>query len=171
VGVLEKALRGRVVEDGLDGVRLFGTIHYCHVIPLAVRMTKMWEYTGITDLYRVSTAAVTDDEVWSWLDVVLKVGNQRTVGVAEPLELFRLKCANDHYAALIISTHFKRNNPLVCQVSARYNHGSTGSKQAYLARRRVYNRRTTHQLLIYRYPNIITNQVQTQINLYKLCLN
>jgi hypothetical protein len=91
--------------------------------------------------------------------------------VAEPLELFRLKCANDHYAAVIISTHFKWNNPLVCRVSARYNHGSTGSKQAYLARRRVYNHRTAHQLLIYRYPNIITNQVQTQINLYKPCLN
>jgi hypothetical protein len=91
--------------------------------------------------------------------------------VAELSELFRLKCANDHYATVIISTHFKRNNPLVCRVSARYNHGSTGSKQAYLARRRVYNHRTAHQLLIYRYPNIITNQVQTQINLYKPCLN
>jgi hypothetical protein len=79
--------------------------------------------------------------------------------VAEPSELFRLKCANDHYAALIISTHFKRNNLLVCRVSARYNHGSTGSKQAYLAQTRVYNHRTAHQLLIYRYPNIITNQI------------
>jgi hypothetical protein len=91
--------------------------------------------------------------------------------VAESPELFRLKCANDHYAAVIISTHFKRNNPLVCRVSSRYNHGSTGSKQVYLARRRVYNHRTAHPLLNYRYPNIITNQVQTQINLYKPCLN
>jgi hypothetical protein len=91
--------------------------------------------------------------------------------VAEPSELFRLKCANDHYAAAIISTHFKRNNRLVYRVSARYNHGSTGSKQAYLARRRVYKHRTAHQLLIYRYPNIITNQVQTCINLYKTSLD
>jgi hypothetical protein len=53
--------------------------------------------------------------------------------VAEPPELFQLKCANDRYAAGINSTHFKRNNPLVCRVSARYNHGSTGSKQVYLA--------------------------------------
>jgi hypothetical protein len=93
------------------------------------------------------------------------------VYVAEPPELFRLKCVNDRYAAIINSTRFKRNNPLVCRVSARYNHGSTGSKQAYLARRRVYNHRTAHQLLIYRYSNIITNQVQTQINLYKPSLN
>jgi hypothetical protein len=91
--------------------------------------------------------------------------------VAEPTELFRLKCTNDRCAAGINSTHFKRNNPLVCRVSARYNHGSTGSKQAYLARRRVYNYRTAHQLLIYRDSNIITNQVQTQVNLYKPCLN
>jgi hypothetical protein len=53
--------------------------------------------------------------------------------VAEPPELFWLKCANDRYAAVINSTHFKRNNPLVCRVSAQYNHGSTGSKQVYLA--------------------------------------
>jgi hypothetical protein len=58
--------------------------------------------------------------------------------VAEPPELFRLKCANDCRTTAISSTHFKRNNPLVCRVSARYNHGSTGSKQVYLARRRVH---------------------------------
>jgi hypothetical protein len=81
--------------------------------------------------------------------------------MAEPHELFRLKRVNDRYEAVINSTRFKRNNPLVYRVSARYNHGSTGSKQAYLARRRVYNHRIAHQLLIYRYSNIITNQVQT----------
>jgi hypothetical protein len=81
--------------------------------------------------------------------------------VVEPPELFRLKCANGRYTAGINSMHFKRNNPLVCRVSARYNHGSTGSKQVYLARRRVYNHRTAHQLLFYRYSNIITNQVRT----------
>jgi hypothetical protein len=91
--------------------------------------------------------------------------------VAEPPELFRLKCANDHLTTAIILTHFKRNNPLVCRVSARYNHGSTRSKQVYLARRRVYNHRIAHQLLIYRHSNIITNQVQTSVYLYKQCLN
>jgi hypothetical protein len=59
----------------------------------------------------------------------------RLHGVAEPPELFQLKCANDRYTAGIILTHLKWNNPLVCRVSARYNHGSTGSKQVYLARR------------------------------------
>jgi hypothetical protein len=40
----------------------------------------MWEYTGITDPDRVSTAAVTDDEVWSWHYMVLKVRNQWIIG-------------------------------------------------------------------------------------------
>jgi hypothetical protein len=58
--------------------------------------------------------------------------------VAEPPELFRLKCANDRRTTAVSSTHFKRNNLLVCRVSVQYNHGSTGSKQVYLARRRVH---------------------------------
>jgi hypothetical protein len=58
--------------------------------------------------------------------------------VAEPPELFRLKCAIDCRTIAISLTHFKRNNPLVYRVSARYNHGSTGPKQVYLARRRVH---------------------------------
>jgi hypothetical protein len=49
-------------------------------------MTKMWEYTGIKDPDRVSTAAVSTDEVWSWLDVVLKVGNLQTVGGPQAFE-------------------------------------------------------------------------------------
>jgi hypothetical protein len=66
--------------------------------------------------------------------------------VAEPPELFWLKCISHRYTADTNSTHFKRNNSLVCRVSARCNHGSTGSKQVYLARRRVYSRTTAHQL-------------------------
>jgi hypothetical protein len=80
--------------------------------------------------------------------------------VAEPPELFRFKCVSHRYTADNNSTHFKRNNPLVRRVSARYNHGSTGSKQVYLTWRWVYNHSTAHQLLIYRYANIITDLVQ-----------
>jgi hypothetical protein len=90
--------------------------------------------------------------------------------VIEPPELFQLKCASHRYTADTSSTHFKRNNPLVCRVSARCNHGSTGSKQVYLARRRVYNHITAHQLLIYGNLNIITNSFTFKVNLYKHCL-
>jgi hypothetical protein len=83
--------------------------------------------------------------------------------VAEPPELFRFKCTSHCYTDDINSTHFKWNNPLVCWVSARCNHGSTGSKQVYLARRRVYSRTTAHQLLIHSILNIITNRFKFKV--------
>jgi hypothetical protein len=49
-------------------------------------------------------------------------------GRTNPLELFQLKCASHHYAGDTNSTHFKRNNPLVYRVTARFNHGYTGSR-------------------------------------------
>ncbi|RLM66327.1 hypothetical protein C2845_PM16G03230 [Panicum miliaceum] len=79
VGVLEAGLRKRVTEEGLDEVRLLSTICYRRVIPLAVRMPKMWEHRGTTDPDQVSPTAVTDDKVWLWLDMVLKVGDQQIV--------------------------------------------------------------------------------------------
>jgi hypothetical protein len=74
--------------------------------------------------------------------------------VAEPPELHRLKYASPLSRA---PTYFRWCNPLVCRVSARYNHGLTGSKQVYFARRRVYKHSRAHQHLIYREVNIITN--------------
>jgi hypothetical protein len=72
-------VEARVTEDGLDGVWLFSTIFSRRVVSLAVRTTKIWEYTSLTDPDRVSTTAMPDDEVWSWLDMVLKVRNQRVI--------------------------------------------------------------------------------------------
>jgi hypothetical protein len=68
------------MEEGLDGMRLVSTICARHVIPLAVRTTRMWEYTGIADPDRVLLEEMPDDEVWSWVELVLKVGNQQTIG-------------------------------------------------------------------------------------------
>jgi hypothetical protein len=85
------------------------------------------------------------------------------VDVAEPPELFRLECASPRYTADTNSTHSKRNNPLVCRVSARCNHSSTGSNQVYLARRRVYSRTTAHQFLIHSILNIITNRFKFKV--------
>jgi hypothetical protein len=48
VGFIEENLKERVAE-GLDGVRLFGTILSRWDIPLAKRTTKMWEYSGHMD--------------------------------------------------------------------------------------------------------------------------
>jgi hypothetical protein len=76
---LEKALRKCIMKEGLDGVWLFSTIRARHVVPLAVRMTRMWEYTSPTDPDRVSSEEMPNDEVWSWVELVLKVGNQQII--------------------------------------------------------------------------------------------
>jgi hypothetical protein len=89
--------------------------------------------------------------------------------VAEPSKLFQLKYASHRYTTDTNSTHFKRNNSLVCRVFARCNHGSTGSKQVYLARGRVYSRTTAHQLLIHSVLNIITNRFKFKV-INKHCL-
>jgi hypothetical protein len=78
--ILEKVLWKRVMEEDLEGVRLFNTMFTRRVIPLAVGTIKMWEYTGPADHDQVSPKVVSNDLVWSWLDMVLKVGNQRIVG-------------------------------------------------------------------------------------------
>jgi hypothetical protein len=78
VGFIEGKLKERVA-GGLDEVQLFSPILSRRVIPLAKRTTKMWEYSGHTDPDQVSPEAVFDDEVSSWLEMVLKVGNQRVV--------------------------------------------------------------------------------------------
>jgi hypothetical protein len=55
----------------------------------------------------------------------MKTDRIRMESVAEPPELFQLKCVSLRYTADTNSTHFKRNNSLVCRVSARCNHGPT----------------------------------------------
>jgi hypothetical protein len=83
--------------------------------------------------------------------------------VAEQPELFRFKCTSHRYTDDTNSSHFKWNNPLVCRVSARCNHGLTRSKQVYLARRRVYSRTAPHQPLIHSILNIITNHFKLKV--------
>jgi hypothetical protein len=46
----------------------------------------MWEYTSPTDPDRVSPVLVSNEEVWSWLNMVLKVGNQQVVGGSEAFD-------------------------------------------------------------------------------------
>jgi hypothetical protein len=52
----------------------------------------------------------------------------RPCGRTNSLDLFRLKCASHHYTSDTNSTHFKQNNPLVCWVTARFNHNYTGPR-------------------------------------------
>lgn len=78
VAFIEKALK-KLITGGLDGVRLFSTFFSHLVVSLVVRTTKMWECAGPADPDRVSLEVVSDDEVWLWVEMVLKVGNQWVV--------------------------------------------------------------------------------------------
>jgi hypothetical protein len=88
--------------------------------------------------------------------------------VAEPPELHRLKYASPLSRA---PTYFKQCNPLGCRVSARYNHGSTGSMQVFPRTKASLQLQHNSSPLIYKHVNIITSHVQLQPNLYKRCLN
>jgi hypothetical protein len=46
---LERVLRKRLMEEVLNEVQLFTTIRARRVVPLAMRTTRMWEYTGPVD--------------------------------------------------------------------------------------------------------------------------
>jgi hypothetical protein len=103
-----------------------------------------------------------DDRIFPNRSVLLdRIISDLLDAVAEPPELFRLKCANDHRTTAIRLTHFKRNNSLVCWVSARYNHGSQDRSRFTSHEGEFYNHRKAHQPLIYKHSNIITNQVRT----------
>ncbi|RLN19629.1 hypothetical protein C2845_PM02G41880 [Panicum miliaceum] len=53
VAFLKRVLRKRVTKEGLAGMRLYSTIRARRVVPLALRTTRMWEYTGPADPDRV----------------------------------------------------------------------------------------------------------------------
>jgi hypothetical protein len=126
---------------------------YINSLLVVQQVNKEWDVNKDTmDPYvaKIRKHVIRDNNVG--MDVLLKLGYDRSnvpLGVfvhelhhpfvAKPPELFRLKCTSYHYIADTNSMHFKRNNPLVCRISARCNHGSTGSKQVYLARRQVHN--------------------------------
>jgi hypothetical protein len=93
------------------------------------------------------------DETWRWKNKKVKpreIKEGDLVLRRVPRGKMKGKMNSHRYTGDHNSTHFKRNNPLVCRVTARYNHGSIGSKQVYLAWRWVYNHATAHQLLVHR---------------------
>ncbi|RLN19182.1 hypothetical protein C2845_PM02G17080 [Panicum miliaceum] len=86
VAFLERALRKRIPKEGFNGVRLFSTIRARRVVPLDMRTNRMLEYTSPADPNRVLPEEMPDDEVWSWVELVLKVGNQQIIGSPDAFE-------------------------------------------------------------------------------------
>ena len=81
----------RLVRHGLDGLWVFHTFFHHWVTPLVERTWPMWEYSGPTDPDRTSSEELSRDEVWSYLDRVLQLGDDESLeGTPGPLHAMKL---------------------------------------------------------------------------------
>ena len=55
----------KLVQHGLDGLRVFHTFFRCRVAPLEERRRPMWNFLGPTTLDRASPKELAKDVVWS----------------------------------------------------------------------------------------------------------
>ncbi|RLN28108.1 hypothetical protein C2845_PM05G19450 [Panicum miliaceum] len=69
---IEDIIQGRVVEAGLNGATLVYTMHERHVMPLAEWMKPLWLYSGLSDPDQAFAEELAEDDVFSWLMMVLK---------------------------------------------------------------------------------------------------
>ena len=60
--IIEEELQ-KLMQCGLDGVRVFHTLYRRQVPPLVERSQPMWRYSGVSDSVRASPEELSDDEV------------------------------------------------------------------------------------------------------------
>ncbi|RLN07530.1 hypothetical protein C2845_PM11G03410 [Panicum miliaceum] len=72
VEAMKEIIRERMVKAGLNVTALFYTMRERCVMPLVEQRSSMWLYSGLSDLDRAFTEELPEDEVWSWLLMVLK---------------------------------------------------------------------------------------------------
>ncbi|RLN13215.1 hypothetical protein C2845_PM09G12780 [Panicum miliaceum] len=76
----------RVVKAGLSGATLFYTMCEWRVMPLAEQRKQMWLYYGPSDPDQVFVEELPEDEVWSWLLMVLKGADKDDIGGLTPFD-------------------------------------------------------------------------------------
>jgi len=98
------------MRRGLDGVRVFDTLFYHRVAPLAKRTRPMWKYSGLIDPDRVLPEELQNDEVWSRLDRVLQLAPKENVdGKPRPLNslvVSKLVCSPFFTLCFPLFSHF-----------------------------------------------------------------
>ena len=81
----------RLKRHGLNGLRVFHTFFHRWVALLAERTRSMWEYSGLMDPDCASPEELSRDEVWSYLDRVLQLGDDESLeGTPGPLHAMKL---------------------------------------------------------------------------------
>ncbi|RLN34268.1 hypothetical protein C2845_PM03G29740 [Panicum miliaceum] len=74
---IKEVIRKRVVEAGLNGATLFFTMRERRVMPLAERRMPMWLYSGPSNPDRAFAEELPEDDVYSWLMMVLKGADRK----------------------------------------------------------------------------------------------
>ena len=88
--IIETELQS-LVRHGLDGLWVFHTFFHRWVTLLAERTRPMWEYSGPTYPDRVSPDELSRDEVWSYLDRVVRFTDDECLeGTLRPLHTMKL---------------------------------------------------------------------------------
>ena len=95
----------KLVQQGLNGVRVFHTFFRHRVTPLAERTQPMWMYNGLMDPDRVSPEELEKDKVWSRLDRVLRLRPKESLN-GNPGGLHASKLSNLVHSPLLISCPF-----------------------------------------------------------------
>ena len=101
----------KLVQHGLDGLRVFHTFFRHRVAPLAERRRLMWAYSGPTDLNRASPEELAKDEVWSRLDRVLQLRDKESLE-GKPRCLHDVKLSNPVCSPLLIPCLFPFCSPV-----------------------------------------------------------
>ncbi|RLM70193.1 putative gypsy-type retrotransposon [Panicum miliaceum] len=86
VGEIKEIIRKRVVEAGLNGATLFFTMRERRVMPLAERRMPMWLYFGTSDQDRAFAEELPEDDLYSWLVIVLKGADRDNFRVLAPFD-------------------------------------------------------------------------------------
>ena len=102
--VIEVELQ-KLVQHGLNGLRVFHTFFRHRVTPLAERSRAMWMYSDPTDPDRTSPEELAKDEVWSHLDRVLQLRPKETLD-GKPGALNAMKQSNLVCSPLFTSVFF-----------------------------------------------------------------
>ncbi|RLN41819.1 hypothetical protein C2845_PM01G46480 [Panicum miliaceum] len=86
MAAIKEVIRERVVKARLNGVTIFHTMRERRVMPLAQRRKSMWLYSGPYDPDRAFAEELPEDDVYSWLMMVLKGADQAEIRALAPFD-------------------------------------------------------------------------------------
>jgi len=102
----------KLVQHGLDGLRVFHTFFHHRVTPLLESKLPMWLYSGPTDPDHATPVELAKDEVWSRLDRVLQLKALEALE-GKPRPFHAGKLPNLVRSPLLILCPFRFHSPII----------------------------------------------------------